>query len=125
MKYYPFGLERLSIFDLHCRLGLYRRSSRNCAKVEFKKRDEANSTEKQAIPKINQSIYMIRLRNELLLLRAKLTFRLVVFEDFVLLIFLKLRAWAIAISCLSWKKCLFLILLPRNSVWLPYYGMGT
>ena len=54
-KYYPCGLERLSILDLHCRLGLYRRSSRNRAKDEFKKRVEANSTKKKTGHSKNKS----------------------------------------------------------------------
>ena len=107
-RYYPCGLERLFILDLHCRLGLYIWSSRNHAKGEFKKRDKAKSTKKkQTIPKTNQSIYMRRLGNELLLPRVNLTFRLVAFELLALLIIQKLRAWAIAILSLLEKNVCF------------------
>ena len=50
---------------------------------------------------------MIRLRNELLLLITKRTFRLVVFEELALLTFLKLRAWAIAILSFLEKVSVF------------------
>ena len=91
-KYYPCGLERLSILDLHCRFGLIG-GQVEMRQSRIQKRDEENSTKKkQAISKLNQAIYMVRYRIRLLLLRAKLTLGLDAFDCLTCLTFLKLRA---------------------------------